>query len=84
MRLDSGLSVLQTVDLILAWICMEDDGVRFWLRSRVLTSKIKSHVDLLLARKSLSMRDIVEVLNGECPSSSTLTARACKLYCCRR
>lgn len=26
-RLDSGLFVLQTVDYILGWICMEDDGV---------------------------------------------------------
>lgn len=28
-RLDSGLYTLQTVDFILAWIIMEDDGVRF-------------------------------------------------------
>lgn len=27
-KLDSGLFVLQTVDFILGWICMEDDGVR--------------------------------------------------------
>jgi len=27
-RLDGGLFTLQTVDYILAWICMEDDGVR--------------------------------------------------------
>lgn len=26
-RLDGGLFTLQTVDYILAWICMEDDGV---------------------------------------------------------
>jgi beta-catenin-like protein 1 len=26
-RIDTGLSVLQTVDYILAWIVMEDDGV---------------------------------------------------------
>lgn len=28
-RLDGGLFTLQTVDYILGWICMEDDGVRF-------------------------------------------------------
>jgi beta-catenin-like protein 1 len=27
-RLESGLFTLQTVDYILAWIAMEDDGVR--------------------------------------------------------
>ena len=27
-RLDEGLYTLQTVDYILAWVCMEDDGVR--------------------------------------------------------
>lgn len=27
-RLDGGLYTLQTVDYVLAWVCMEDDGVR--------------------------------------------------------
>jgi len=27
-RLEGGLYTLQTVDYILAWVCMEDDGVR--------------------------------------------------------
>ncbi|GMK54190.1 hypothetical protein CspeluHIS016_0107760 [Cutaneotrichosporon spelunceum] len=49
MRLDSGLFALQTADVILGWICMEDDG-------------IKAHADLLMARKSLSMDDIVKTL----------------------
>ena len=26
-RLDAGLSSLQNADYILAWVCMEDDGV---------------------------------------------------------
>lgn len=26
-RLDGGLYTLQTVDYIIAWVCMEDDGV---------------------------------------------------------
>ncbi|BEI93913.1 uncharacterized protein CcaverHIS019_0603720 [Cutaneotrichosporon cavernicola] len=49
MRLDSGLFALQTADVILGWVCMEDDG-------------IKAHVDSLMARKSLSMDDVVKVL----------------------
>jgi len=28
-RLDGGLFTLQTVDYILGWICMEDDGVSY-------------------------------------------------------
>jgi beta-catenin-like protein 1 len=30
-KLDGGLFTLQTVDYILGWICMEDDGVRCML-----------------------------------------------------
>jgi beta-catenin-like protein 1 len=33
-RLEGGLFTLQSVDYILGWICMEDDGVRFFLHSR--------------------------------------------------
>lgn len=33
-RLDGGLFQLQTVDYILAWIAMEDDGVRITLTLR--------------------------------------------------
>ena len=29
-RLDDGLYTLQTVDYILGWVCMEDDGVSFF------------------------------------------------------
>ena len=35
-RLDGGLFTLQTVDYILAWISMEDDGVRFLNEVRLL------------------------------------------------
>ncbi|TRM67789.1 Catenin-beta-like protein [Schizophyllum amplum] len=48
-RLDGGLFTLQTVDYILAWIAMEDDGVR-------------AHLEQMLARKSLSLRDVVGTL----------------------
>ncbi|OBZ70506.1 Beta-catenin-like protein 1 [Grifola frondosa] len=48
-RLDGGLFTLQTVDYILAWIMMEDDGIR-------------SHVQKLLDRKSQSLEDIVKTL----------------------
>lgn len=29
-RVDGGLFTLQTVDYILGWVCMEDDGVSFY------------------------------------------------------
>jgi beta-catenin-like protein 1 len=48
-RLDGGMFTLQTVDYILGWICMEDDGVR-------------EHVELLLTRKGKSLKDIVRIL----------------------
>ncbi|KAI0375631.1 DUF1716-domain-containing protein [Pilatotrama ljubarskyi] len=48
-RLDGGLFTLQTVDYILAWIVMEDDGVR-------------AHVQKLLDRKNQSLKDVVRTL----------------------
>ncbi|KAJ6536620.1 Catenin-beta-like protein [Mycena sp. CBHHK59/15] len=48
-RLDGGLFTLQTVDYILAWIAMEDDGIR-------------AHLLQMLDRKSLSMQDIIQTL----------------------
>ncbi|KAI0638180.1 DUF1716-domain-containing protein [Trametes polyzona] len=48
-RLDGGLFTLQTVDYILAWIAMEDDGVR-------------AHIQKLLDRKNQSFKDIVKIL----------------------
>ncbi|KAL1742588.1 Catenin-beta-like protein [Schizophyllum fasciatum] len=48
-RLDGGLFTLQTVDYILAWVVMEDDGIR-------------AHVERMLARKSQSLRDVVDTL----------------------
>ncbi|KZW04240.1 DUF1716-domain-containing protein [Exidia glandulosa HHB12029] len=50
-RLEGGLFTLQTIDYILAWICMEDDGVR-------------AHAQTLLARKSKTLKDVVKVLQG--------------------
>ncbi|KAF8076448.1 Catenin-beta-like protein [Lyophyllum atratum] len=48
-RLESGLFTLQTVDYILAWIIMEDDGIR-------------THALQMLARKNQSLKDIVQTL----------------------
>ncbi|TFK89822.1 DUF1716-domain-containing protein [Polyporus arcularius HHB13444] len=48
-RLDGGLFTLQTVDYILAWIVMEDDGIR-------------EHVKKLLDRKNQSFKDILKTL----------------------
>ncbi|KAJ3778827.1 Catenin-beta-like protein [Lentinula raphanica] len=49
LRLDGGLFTLQIVDYILAWIAMEDDGIR-------------GHLTQMLRRKSLSLKDIVKTL----------------------
>ncbi|KAJ7095435.1 Catenin-beta-like protein [Mycena belliarum] len=48
-RLESGLFTLQTVDYILAWVAMEDDGIR-------------AHLLQMLDRKSLTMQDIIQTL----------------------
>ncbi|EPQ59414.1 DUF1716-domain-containing protein [Gloeophyllum trabeum ATCC 11539] len=48
-RLDGGLFTMQTTDYILAWIAMEDDGVR-------------SHLTKMLDRKNKSLKDIVRTL----------------------
>ncbi|TFK23271.1 DUF1716-domain-containing protein [Coprinopsis marcescibilis] len=48
-RLDGGLFTLQMVDYILAWIVMEDDGIR-------------SHVLRMLSRRNQSLQNIVETL----------------------
>jgi len=48
-RLDGGLFTLQTVDYILAWIMMEDDGIR-------------THVLQMLQRKNQSLKDIIQTL----------------------
>ncbi|KAH8105853.1 Catenin-beta-like protein [Cristinia sonorae] len=48
-RLDGGLFTLQTVDYILAWVAMEDDGVR-------------PHIQRMLDRRNKSLKDIVQTL----------------------
>ncbi|EMD40739.1 hypothetical protein CERSUDRAFT_45089 [Gelatoporia subvermispora B] len=48
-RLDGGLFTLQTVDYILAWIAMEDDGIR-------------NHIQSMLNRRNKSLKDIVKIL----------------------
>ncbi|KAK0546355.1 hypothetical protein OC861_003892 [Tilletia horrida] len=50
-RLESGLFALQLVDFILAWICMEDDG-------------IQDHIKMLLGRRGKGLKDVVDVLIG--------------------
>ncbi|KAJ7591031.1 Catenin-beta-like protein [Mycena floridula] len=49
-RLDNGLFLLQTVDYILAWIAMDDDGIR-------------GHLLQMLDRKNQSLQDIVKTLH---------------------
>ncbi|KZS97700.1 DUF1716-domain-containing protein [Sistotremastrum niveocremeum HHB9708] len=48
-RLENGLFTLQTVDYILTWLAMEDDG-------------IKAHISAMLQRRSKSLKDLVVVL----------------------
>ncbi|KAI9448047.1 DUF1716-domain-containing protein [Lactarius indigo] len=48
-RLDGGLYTLQTVDYILAWIVMEDDGIR-------------THALQMLNRRNISFKDVVSIL----------------------
>jgi len=48
-RLDAGLFTLQNVDYILAWVSMEDDGIR-------------KHLVHMLERKSKSLQDIIDTL----------------------
>ena len=67
-RLDGGLYTLQTIDYILAWIVMEDDGVHLPLATYitvVLTlhfMQVREHVRKLLDRKSQSFQDVVKTL----------------------
>jgi beta-catenin-like protein 1 len=48
-RLEGGLFTLQTVDYILAWVVMEDDGIR-------------GHITQMLERKNQSLKDIISTL----------------------
>lgn len=50
-RLDGGLFTVQTIDVLLAWVIMEDDG-------------IKQHVEMLFGRRGKSINDIKTVLKG--------------------
>ncbi|KAG9097018.1 hypothetical protein FRC06_008033 [Ceratobasidium sp. 370] len=50
-RMDGGLFTLQTIDVLLAWVIMEDDGA-------------KQHAEMLLGRRGKSIKDIQVVLKG--------------------
>lgn len=52
-RLDGGLFTLQTVDYVLGWICMEDDGVS---KACILSKQLCSDF-LLYRRRSARMRN---------------------------
>ncbi len=73
-KLEGGLGGLQQVDYIIAWICMEDDGVStritlstFSQHDQLLTRfrcrlQVKDHVAMLLSRVSSSLLEVVAVL----------------------
>jgi len=48
-KLENGLATLQLADYVLAWICMEDDGIR-------------DHAKMLLSRKGKEFADVITVL----------------------
>ncbi|TIA94733.1 hypothetical protein E3P94_04101 [Wallemia ichthyophaga] len=62
-RLEDGLFTLQLSDYVLAWLVMEDDG-------------IKDHTELLLNRRGVSFKDVTSILHeyadnmGEQPSNN--------------
>jgi beta-catenin-like protein 1 len=66
-RLDGGLFTLQTVDYIIAWIAMEDDGVSLVPRLSPYTllrqiKKIRAHIIQMLNRRSKSLKDVAKTL----------------------
>jgi beta-catenin-like protein 1 len=64
-RLDGGLYTLQTLDYILAWIIMEDDGVgaiRLLGCAFLIGTQIRDHVRQMLNRRNKSFLDIVSTL----------------------
>jgi beta-catenin-like protein 1 len=64
-RLDGGFYTLQTVDYILAWIVMEDDGVgatRLHGHMLLIVSQIRDHVRQMLNRRNKSFQDVVSTL----------------------
>jgi beta-catenin-like protein 1 len=72
-KLNAGLAHLQNIDYVLAWVVMEDDGVRnssSWVaRFDRLTSpsQAQNHSKMLLSRKGNTFKDIIEVLKGMTP-----------------
>lgn len=50
-KVDGGLFTLQTADYILAWICMDDDGV-----SRILGPTSQLHVLTSACRSELMLK----------------------------
>ena len=65
-RLDAGLSSLQNADYVLAWVCMEEDGVSYLSLKLIsqLTIKARAHAHTMLKRKSQSFANVVKVLEG--------------------
>ena len=66
-RLDAGLSSLQNADYVLAWVCMEEDGVsRVPSRNHLeLTFQARVHAHKMLKRKDQSFANVVKVLEGK-------------------
>ncbi|KAN0060959.1 hypothetical protein ACQY0O_006693 [Thecaphora frezii] len=48
-KLEGGLFCLQLVDYVVAWLCMEDDG-------------IQAHIKMMLSRTGMGLQDVIAVL----------------------
>lgn len=58
-RLEGGLFSVQMTDYILAWICMEDDG-------------ILAHTKRMMGRREETLESVIDVLKGEAASSLSM------------
>ena len=67
-RLDGGLFTLQTIDYIMGWLIMEDDGVSFSFSDFFLAplnffyAQIRTHALRMLDRGNQSLQDILRTL----------------------
>ena len=64
-RLEGGLFTFQTVDYILGWLIMEDDGVSFIFSDASLNflyTQIRTHALRMLDRRNQSLQDILRSL----------------------
>ena len=62
MKLDAGLFALQLADVIIGWLCMEDDGAR-------------DHLKMLLKRNDQDFGIIIDELKVRAPTTMDFGTR---------